>query len=365
MVYQFLCDFDLEIQSIIIYTCSQPLEDAYAQDLKVRTMQEQQIWAAKRADLRHHSFYVALSCLKVMHDDKFLHRLGMAPPTHTEVAGDAFSQHLESEQRTLTQIFQFCCQLASNCVWSHSHFYWSLPHAIALYLLPKKEDRARGIAHLEELIHSVLEAEEAVDPSAELQHCLEDLSWNREQLPRILMGHIVASGFDPDCPDMRSFVASLYAGPGSTKELLESCFNYINRQISFSTTNKVASNPMKWALATLNPLAKPQFLPLPEDWFKAVCSPQGSALISHDLRKIFDITTTPVPECRNLARTRFEEDDPVEALSKVTILKALNFRAAGAEATQRSVAAAAYLCYERAHQFENVQNCWSGFFVYL
>ena len=201
--------------------------------------------------------------------------------------------HIESEHVILEMIYKFSSHLACNCVWSHAHFFWCFPSAA----LQNRTEREHALKDLRQIVTAVIQAGEVPNPSGDLQNCLKDLAWNQEQLPRILMRHAWATQFDPNCAEIRNFLASMYGGTSSTKEVLESCINYINRQIAFATTNKVATHSTKWVLATLNPLLKGpeatqrQFLPL--DFTQATRSPTGCKAVSEDLSCCFDISRIP------------------------------------------------------------------------
>lgn len=282
------------------------------------------------------------------------------PPEHPEGS----PSHVE--HMLLKTIFDFGMVLGMELLWSHAHFHWTFPHVLATCLLPKREDRTAALSHVKMIAQAIHAAETMEGPKAELQACLQDVSFKSEPLARLLMMKVMKGAITEQ--ELEAFAVKMWAGTGSTKELLESCFNNCNRQIGFMTTSKVASSPLKWVLSTLNPFCNAanvrQILPVEADWWQSLTSPAGQKAIQHELNSFFDPNATDLPhisvsECAAAKQVTEDEDDA--ALTATAILKNLSFKAAGADALQRGAAAMAYLVGEFRNGFENVQQCWAGF----
>ena len=190
------------------------------------------------------------------------------------------------------------------------------------------------------------------------------MAWHKKQLPRRILQHGLKCEFDCNNPELRRFAASLFSSTVSTKEILESCFNSMNRQIGYMNTNKRSSHAMRWLLATLNPFLKDycfqHFLPTEADFYKALCSPAGRRAVNFELDKWFDVGATPLPECEPERIVDIEHVPESGPLSVTAILKNMSFKPAGSAATQRSAAATAYICGESYNGFANVSSAWVG-----
>eukprot|EP00435_Cladocopium_sp_Y103_P027469 s788_g6.t1 len=370
MVHDFLADHILKSQIIIIYTAAAPLENLYAQSLEqMKSRDGQMRFAAQRAWTMQ--MPAALQCMTQFHNDSLLMRLGFAPPIVADVVPPLEPPVYEVgtpshvEQVLLKTIFDFGMTLGMELLWSHAHFHWTFPQVLAVHLLPNRKDRAAALAHVEAIAKAIHAAETVEGPKAELQACLQDASFNSEPLARLLM--MKAMQGDETQNELETFAVKMWTGTGSTKELLESCFNNCNRQIGFMTTAKIASSPLKWVLSTLNPFCNAanvrQILPMESDWWQGLQSSVGQKAVQHELNHWFDPNGTELPhihvsECAAARQMKQGEDDP--ALTATAILKNLSFKPAGADALQRSSAAMAYLVAEYENGFENIQQCWAG-----
>lgn len=369
MVHEFLSDTLLRYQAIVIYSVGAPLEQAYQESLEaMKSVDGQLRFAANRAWTMNCS--IAFQCCSKFCDDDLLSRLGFAAPGKDQTMPMAPNLDDEPPAGTLVElemkvhqlIFNFGATLASETLWTYAHFHWTYPHCLAVYLLPDEKDRAAAAKHIEDIAKAINAAECVNKPSAELKACIQDVSWCSEPLNRLLMQVGLRDGFLNN-QHLIGCALKLFAGTGSTKEVLESCFNNCNRQIGFMTTAKLASNPLKWLLCTLNPFIPGgnlhQVLPTEGDWWQALMSPVGQKAIQGGIDHWFHANHTPLPDVEVADVAGAQAGQP-GLFSQATILKHLNFKPAGADALQRSVAATAYLTAEVSCGFANVQHCWAG-----
>ena len=371
MVFDFLADSFLKSQVIIVYSVASPLENLYAETpVHMKSRDGQMRFFADRAWTMQMG--VALDCMSQFCNDDLLMRLGFSttagddfvPPTEAPHYPEGTPSYFES--MLLKTIFDFGMTLAVEILWSHAHFHWTFPHCLAVHLLPTRKERTAALKHVESIAQAIHAAETMQDPKAELKNCLQDVAFNSEPLARLLMMKVLKG--DEAQNELEDFSVKIWTGTGSTKEQLESAFNSCNRQIGFMTSAKQASSPMKWLLASLNPFCNaanvPQILPSENDWWQALMSPAGQKVIQHELSHWFEPNGTDLPEiclseCAASNQVRRDEDSD-DALTATAILKQLNFKAAGADAMQRSAAATAYLVADHGSGFENVQHCWAG-----
>lgn len=183
MVFDLLSDHKLQLQSIILSRGSAPLEDLYFRTLRQQKTGEGQLSFA--ANLAATGFFqCALECLKQVQSDPFLQRLGMTPPTHSRRLDADKLPCDEFEAGIMEYFYKFAFHLCQEIIWTHAHYYWTFPHAIALYLLEDEAERKRACKHLWVVATAIQRAEDVANPSGALLACLTDVSWNSEQLVR-------------------------------------------------------------------------------------------------------------------------------------------------------------------------------------
>lgn len=364
MCFDFLSDPFLQGHCIIMVWAAEPLERLYQTTLQqMKTPLSQMIFAAERCRTGH--FKTAMECATMFCNDSLLARLGF-PPGMSEV-GVVPKIHLdtatkESREYVLHKlIFKYGMTLASEIAWSFMHFHWQFPYCVAAALNPDKKARERGLEHALEMAKAVAAAEAVESPKADLKLCLTHLSFNSEYICRVLMQKGLQAGFGSK--DVTDWAVANWASTGSTKEVLESAFNNINRQVGFATTAKIASHPMKWLLTTQNPFLKAsginQFVPEESDWWQCLRSPAGLKMLSEWENRWFDINSFKLPEPEAEKPGDLDADEG-KVMSGASILAKMNFKPAGADAMRRSTAAAAYLVSDYKNGFQNVGFCWSG-----
>ena len=244
------------------------------------------------------------------------------------------------------------------------HYKYNLPHSLALFLLQDTNSKQAVVAHFLQVLQAVTEAEAAEDNDPNLAECLKDLAWNIESLPRQVMHYCLNNEVTHDDVTLRTLARRLYGATSSTKENLESCFNFMSRQVHYMHTNLKLNRDLRWYLATLNPynpqVGANQPLPTESDWWKAWQSPAGRAALQDNLTKLYDVESTPLPQ--TLA------DDPndtseAKAFPKPSAISQMQWRPAGGPATQRSCAAAAFLRDHHDSEWSQASDAWAGLCV--
>ena len=278
---------------------------------------------------------------------------------------DAPHPWLQQEFVCLQEAHTLSTQLTMEVLWSNLHFYHALAHCIALLLLPDEDSRDAGCEHIRRLTEAVLKAEAFCRTKAacgEVRDLLADLSWHVEPLTRVLMRSLVEVGFDGQDPGLQKLARRMYAGTASSKDTLESCFNWMQRQIQYMNTNAKARDSMKYLLASLNPYCgtagAPKILPSQADWWLCWQSDGGRKAVAQQAPSFYNVNSTPLPRVPN---TDPEGQDATTKFPTPAQLATVAWRAAGGPATQRSAAAAAYLMHDADNEWENLSKCWAGF----
>ena len=127
----------------------------------------------------------------------------------------------------------------------HAHFHFCFPFCAAVYLTPDLDERRRLCKQLADVADAIVCAEAVRPKSTQLEECIWDVSWHREQLASVLVQHGLKTKFDPEDAEMRQFLARLFASTSSAKELLESNFNNMARQLNYMNTNQKCSDEIR------------------------------------------------------------------------------------------------------------------------
>ena len=366
MVLTFHKDAKLRSQCILIEFASRPLEGLYSSDLRQMHggANGHQLFSAERAWGTNSWYMAACDCLCQITDVTLMDRLGFAKVAGDPLSPDSEQAWLQEERDILQQGFQLCVRLALELMWSNVHYFNCLPHNLALFLLPDVQRRGEGLRHVRRLTTVVLEAENMLRSvqAPDLATCLRDLAWNIETLPRMVMKHCLreGNGLRRDDATLRRVACKMFAGTASTKETLESCFSFMQRQIAYQNTNLKSSFGMRWFMSTLNPYLSQsnlgQILPEDSDWYRAWHSPQGRAVLQKQYDKLNDLNNTPLPTLG---------DDPQDESREARFpspsqIAEMEWRPAGGEATQRAAAAASYLLRGHESGWTSVGVQWTG-----
>lgn len=231
MIFEFHEDTELRRLMMVIPFIGKPIQEAYAVELKLmESVKGQLLFCANRASM-HASTNIALEIFHRAWKDELYARLGMTMGGLTSQQAEPDGDYLQADRKLICTIHKFACNLAMETLWTQMRYHFCLPHALAVYLIPEQEHRKKQCLHLTMLVEAILKAEAVEEPGHALKSCLNDCSFHREQLPRIIMQHCYNhDGLGADDQSMRSLAWKLFAASSSTKETLESCFNYMQRQ---------------------------------------------------------------------------------------------------------------------------------------
>ena len=148
MVRDFLSDRKLQVQGIIMTEIGQPLEDAYAADLKAQCPDKRSDllnWCANRALGGEESWWTTVTQILLKpHQPALFQRLHLPGPTTTPVRID--EPWLSQDRDTTNWIYEFAWTLSANLVWSEILFKWTFPLGTAVLASTDPEIRKHGMA---------------------------------------------------------------------------------------------------------------------------------------------------------------------------------------------------------------------------
>ena len=213
---------------------------------------------------------------------------------------DELSEHpwLQQEMEVCATLVRLAFQCAGRYIWAHLPFYFSLPSYSAVLLLEDPQDRAEAADHLENMVVSLMNAEDRFQASKNPTFCshmktlLDHMGWPNFQLPRRLMALLMQRHFNLDDLTCRRMAARMFRGPAETKSLLEDTFAHLHRA---TPVNKKMANWTKYLyMTTARSPGRVMKHVLPDDQTWAACS-QGKAGVSLQ-DDVFDFHSTVLPE---------------------------------------------------------------------
>ena len=145
---------------------------------------------------------------------------------------------------------------------------------------------------------------------------------------------------------MRLLVFTLFAGPGSTKDSLESCFNWLKDSVKMTKSKKM--NPFtKFFYAMANPYVKhagvSQIRPTMKDFQQLL--DEGFKDSDVTRHHVFGYNKTPLGK-------DFPRPNQLIANAKI--------RKAGFHSNRNAAAASAFMLHDFVHDFSHASDCWPG-----
>lgn len=347
-VAELLQDRFLQKQLRLIVHVLGPLHHEYASDLRCHKGGQTEVlyWHGDRAA---GSYYATIAkTLNILSDESIVDLFGLRPqPMNlkgTLLRGDP---RLVEETKLLTQYFSFIVELCANRAWSQSFWTLCFPYAIAGLYATETQDRLRSQTLCWNLCTRVLQLEDILHKSPgnkRLVKLRNDLGTCDFQLVREILVLGYQCNFSWQNHDLRELCFLMFAGPGTTKDALESAFNHLKDSVKSSKSKKF--NPFtKFFYLLSNPYVQhagvDQIRPTIQDFHDMLSQGfQDSEITQHG---IFNFRNTDLSK---------EFPTPNKLLGQI--------RKAGFFANRKAAAASAFLLQDSDNNFANVYKCWAG-----
>ena len=355
MVAGFMSDRFVKNVAKILVIVSQPLESYYYRTLEMLSggWNEQKQWVSDRSIGSW--VYVINGILGTLESETLSNRLGLTKPlriTALVTMDDFLPRWTVQETELLKTASSFAICLAECYVWSNMHYWMSIPELLAGLLHSDRRVRKQVLSHAKEIVETLLQAEHVaknMPRDSLLVSLLNDLAWNKQQLPREAMALLLQSDFEDGSTELRKLCQRLFTGSPSTKDLLENVFAFLHRKAAVNSTNQKFADATKYAYNLLAPYCEtggcPQSLPTKQD-YDSLNSALGFKARQWAHKHLFSPQSTLLPR--------------PEAVPSPTVIFASKFRTSGPLSQQRSAAAAAYLCCDHADRWSHIDLCWLG-----
>ena len=351
-----LSDRALQKRVRVIRHVLKPLHHEYAEDLRrhgegfAETLYFQ-------GDRAAGSWYVGqiVDTMALLQDGHVIQLLDLQPAPRTLAhVKDLDSPSVAEDVAILEKFVSFAVELCSNRAWSQSFWTLSIPYALVGIYATSQEDRLRTQVRLRRTAAAVLKIErllrnprllgDAKGRARGLQKLLHALGTTSWQVSREILIVGRANDWSPTSEELRELCRTIFAGPASTKDALESVFNFLKDSVSVAK-HKQMSPWTKYFYTIANRTCAhsgvKQALPSAEDFQTLLRSGFSDAEI---------LSLKPFTSGSTMLGPEFPRPDKLVGL----------WRKAGFHSNRRSAAAHAYVFAEEGVDFRNVDNAWAG-----
>ena len=350
-VADLLSDRMLQKQARLICHCLKPLHEEYQADLKAHDQGQESVlyWHGDRAS-GHYYKGMVLKTLGLLHDTSIITLLDLRPhPGLPSQVKDSQDPVVAQELKLIQQYYNFIVELSANRCWSQSFWTLLMPYSIAGLYASDVVDRRRCQVLCTRMAEALLKLEDLMAKApnnSDLRGLRDSLGTADWPLLREVLVLGLKTNWDPTNDEMRLLVFTLFAGPGSTKDSLESCFNWLKDSVKVNKSKKM--HPFtKFFYTMANPYVKhagvepirptmSDFQQLLDEGFR------DSEVTQHH---VFGYTKTPLGK-------DFPRLNQLIANAKI--------RKAGFHSNRNAAAASAFMLHDSVNNFIHAPECWPG-----
>jgi len=350
-VADLLADRFLQKQGRLICHFLKPLHKEYSADLQCHSEGQTSVlyWHGDRCCGQWFKGAV-VQTLQLLTDSSLIDLLGLRPQPFLASQVLAASNPLISQDvRLVKQAFAFALELVANRCWSQSFWTMLFPYCVAGLYATEMADRRRCQLLCSRMSDALIKLEDLrkkAPMNSDLRALRDSLGTADWPLVReiLVLGH--QTQWDPSNEDMHHLVFTLFAGPGSTKDALESCFNWLKDSVKASKSKRM-SDFTKYFYALCNPYVRhagvSQIRPSQED-FRSLLDEmfKDEEVTKHHLFAYQKTKLGP-----NFPR-------PNELISNAKVRKA------GFHSNRIAAAASAFILHDAPNGFTHAGDCWPG-----
>ncbi len=344
-----LQDRFLQKQLRLIIHVLEPLHQEYIADLRCHKEGQTKVlyWHGDRACGSYFKGAVT-GMLRLVLDPSIKDLFDLRPqPQNPASTLQSDDPNIAEDKKILSQYVAFIIELCGNRCWSQSFWTLSFPYALAGLYATQTADRHRCQMLCGRLANAILKLEDLIAKArvnADLCKLRSDVGTCDSQLVRECLIIGARCGYAWNDEELRQLVFCMFAGPGSTKDALESAFNHLKDSVKSSKSKKF--NPFTKLFYLLsNPYVQhagvEQVRPEISTFQEFLATGFQDAEICNE--GIFKYSKTPLGK-------KFPK--PSDLIGK--------FRAAGFFSNRTAAAASAFLLHDAANDFQNASRCWAG-----
>eukprot|EP00435_Cladocopium_sp_Y103_P072189 s363_g39.t1 len=372
-------DKDLQKRLRVVVMCLEPLEKEFFHDVEEQCKGPVALarWAASRA--RGSWSQCIAETLELFHSPHVYQRLGMltqAAPTVPDVE----PAWVQEDRHWCHLVYNMVIEVASARAWSQCMWSVFLPQLLAGLLSESILHRNSVLGMIKRVGTTLLKAETKTHIPG-VRKCLDAIAFHKIQLVREFLKMCQAGNPESKNPDadwsltdeMVEFAWRLYAGPGTTKYILEDTFGHL-RHVS-ETQNKgraYMSKPTQWFYSSTAPCLKTAKLPSPEVLYPtfqqcfASQAQQWRATGRQD--ETFQAILAAIKAGSSGSKQKVKDRHkpgkfplPPELVNEKALLELdRTWKAAGYKSNRSGTAALLYLTEEVNNDWANAAQCWAG-----
>ena len=242
----------LQRRTRILVDFSADLHEEYANHLAQESLGQEAMlqWAVDRANGKWHVTIIKI--INRLLSSNTARRLGCTRPTYQKATqfDPANNDDHKVEALLLKESASLALALASNRAWSQAMFGLVFPYCLARIMSqdePVQQRAQRLLRSLAQAVHELQQCSKANPGHEDLERLLEDVSTHTWVVTKEIIQHGNACDWNPDDSELRSMGWSLFAGPSTTKNVLESVIGAVkDASERFSKNNRQMSGATKW-----------------------------------------------------------------------------------------------------------------------
>ncbi|CAE7614243.1 unnamed protein product, partial [Symbiodinium sp. CCMP2592] len=341
-----LQDRTLQHDMRIIVDVTGPLHEEYQRYLDVHQSGHTELLQSSAQRSLGSWFGTVMKTVGLLQSTSLIARLELTPGPVARRVLELTDPAVSEDVRVINRLFDLVVELAANRMWSQAHHGLLFPYVFAAAAVDDARERARATRLLRDLANAWLKLEDAVvaapgGPCAEL---LQDLGTSTWQVTREIFIQGRSCDWNLANAELQALCSTLFGGPISTKDILESTFAYL-RDTMRQCKNSVLAQFTQYCYVAASPYGRhrggiPHFRPSKSDF----------ALLH---RAGFDDSEINSLNIWAPAKTPLSDEIP----SRQRIGK---IRPAGFHANRVAAAASAYTLIAAPNDFDRVDAAWAG-----
>ena len=240
--------------------------------------------------------------------------------------------------------------------WSHLMFAYTLPNAAAFMASSSSAKREDGMVHLKQLIKVTLKAVKFSASNPAVSQMVDDMGWFNQALAQEVIMECIRSNYDSDDVELRRLMMRACSSTSSTKDILESNFNFLQDIVNRQSKNKKSSGHSLWFYSLCSPYSA-----------ESVCGMPPMAWTSRDWRtaRVFyaNFSNSHWKTFSNAFRidsAQLPRGDDLQFPKSRAGIAAKQMRNSGPLAHYHASAAAAFLIADTDSDFVNAGLAWTG-----
>ena len=344
-----LQDRSLQKDLRVIVDVLDPLHREYQEYLEVHKNGQHAVLQASAQRSLGKWFRTVTDTLSLLDSNNLLTRLELTPVTLGKRVMALGDKAAAEDVRVTRCLFDVTVELCANRMWSQAHHCLVFPYVFAAAAAESERASNKARCLLSNLAAAWLKLEDTAKESNKCAPLLEDLCTAQWQITREMLVVGTNCGWHLQNEQLQELCFACFAGPMSTKDILESTFAWLRDSMRQSKNSKLA-NWSQFCYLLSSPYARhdggvAQHLPTSSDFTELLRGGFSD-------QEILDLNVWAP------AKTGMSDEIPSpQNISKI--------RPAGFQANRVTSAASAYVLNQADRNFQQCDAAWAGPMLWL